>query len=425
MQFENVTCPHCGLLCDDLSVEVADFTVQLTDATHPCAQAFTNASIPSDVLPTPLVLGKPATEEQALEKAATLLRASKLPSVNGLITDVQACREAVALTEKIGGVIDHANGRSIRKGTAVMQRIGEVRTTLAEVRNRADCVIIFGSAVTERFPRLKERILTPEKSLGSESSIHKKIFILDISNNGETRCESKDSITHIFLNYPLLESLVYRFQEVVTRPKEYFIEHNAESDPEHDKDTKQLFSLLDTILNSQYTTLIWSVGDFNQESAEHTVQALTESIKTLMQKIRCVGLPLGGSKGEVTANHVATWQTGVPLPVSFTQDSPIHNPVLFDGMKILENQETDCLVWISTYNPDDVPPTYAIPTIVFGHPNMKCESAEVYLPVGVPGIDHRGLACRTDNVATLPLHKIRDSKLPAASDLLNKLIKLL
>ena len=52
---------------------------------------------------------------------------------------------------------------------------------------------------------------------------------------------------------------------------------------------------------------------------------------------------------------------------------------------------------------------------------MKCESADVYLPVGVPGIDHRGLACRTDSVATLPLHKLRDSKLPIASDLLNKL----
>ncbi|NNC68268.1 MAG: formylmethanofuran dehydrogenase subunit B, partial [Gammaproteobacteria bacterium] len=197
------------------------------------------------------------------------------------------------------------------------------------------------------------------------------------------------------------------------------------SDPEHDKDTKQLFSILDTILKSQYTTIIWSIGDFNQESAEHTVQALTESIKTLMNKVRCVALPLGGSKGEVTASQVATWQTGVPLPVSFTQDSPIHNPVLFDGANMLKNQEADCLLWIATYNSDDIPPKHNIPTIVFGHPNMKCETADVYLPVGVPGIDHRGLACRTDSVATLPLHKIRDSKLPAASDLLNKLIKLI
>ena len=59
--------------------------------------------------------------------------------------------------------------------------------------------------------------------------------------DGITHCETNDNVMQIYLNYPLLESLVYRFQEVVTRPKEYFIEHNSETDPEHDKDTKQLF----------------------------------------------------------------------------------------------------------------------------------------------------------------------------------------
>jgi len=425
MQFENVTCPHCGLLCDDLSIEVTDLSVKLTDPAHPCSSHFTNATIDKDSFPEPLISGKAVSEQQALEKAAELLRGAKLPLINGLITDIQACREAVEITEKLSGVLDHANGRAIRKGTAVMQRIGEVRTTLAEVRNRADCVIIFGSDVTNRFPRLQERILMPEKSLGTENSTHKKIFIIDIAKDGKTSCEVKDNITHILLNYPLLESVIYRFQEVVTRPKEYFSENADGNHQEHDKDTKHLFDILETILSSQYTTIIWSAGDFNQESAEHTIQALTESVKTLMDKIRCVALPLGGSKGEITASQVATWQTGVPLPVSYTGETPIHNPVLFDGMTMLQNNEADCLLWISTYNSSDIPPKHNAPTIVFGHPNMKCESADVFIPVGVPGIDHRGLACRTDNVATLPLQAIRNSKLSAASEVLNKLIKLL
>lgn len=428
MQFENVTCPHCGLLCDDLSIEVTDLTVRLTDPSHPCSKPFADASL--NTLPTPLVSGKKVSEEQALKKAEELLRAAKLPLVSGLIADVQMNREAIALTEKLGGVIDHKNGRSIRKSAAVMQRIGEVKTTLSEVRNRADCVVIFGAGVLPRFPRLMERVLTPaktlnEKLLDNDNSKHKKIFILDVSSDGATHCETEGNISRINLNYPLLESLVYRFQEVVTRPKEYFIEHNPETDPEHDQDTQQLFKLLETITTSQYTTIIWSVSDFKQESAEHTVQALTESIKTLMKKVRCVALPLGGSKGEVSASHVATWQTGVPLPVSFTQGAPTHNPVLYDGTNMLHNAEADCLLWIAAYSSDDTPPKHNIPTIVLGHPNMKCDSADVFIPVGVPGIDHRGLACRTDSVATLPLRAIRTSKLPAASDLLNKLTKLI
>lgn len=424
MTFENVTCTHCGLLCDDLSVEVTDLSVRLSDASHPCGKPFADASIANNSLSSAHISGQPVSEQQALDKAAALLRAAKLPLINGLIADVQACREAVALTEKLSGVLDHANGRSIRKSVAVMQRIGEVKTTLAEVRNRADCIVIFGADVANRFPRLKQRILSPDKTLGSGNTDNKKIFVLDASKDDATHIETDNNVTTIYLNYPKLESVIYRFQEVVTRPKEYFIEHNAETDPEHDKDTQQLFNILDTILSSQYTTLIWSVSDFNQESAEHTVQALTESIKTLMKTIRCVGLPLGGSKAEITASQVATWQTGVPLPVSYTQGTPVHNPILYDGQSMLENQEADCLLWVSTYNSEDIPPKHNGPTIVLGHPNMKCESAEVYLPVGVPGIDHRGLACRTDGVATLPLHKVRDSKLPPASDLLRKLIEL-
>jgi len=272
-------------------------------------------------------------------------------------------------------------------------------------------------------------VLTPEKTLNekllsNDNAKNKTIFILDVSADGETHCKTEGNISYINLNYPLLESLVYRFQEVVTRPKEYFIEHTSETDPEHDKDTQQLFTILDTILNSQYTTIIWSVTDFNQESAEHTVQALTESVKTLMKKVRCVALPLSGSKGENTASQVTTWQTGVPLPVSFAQGTPVHNPVLYDGESMLQNAEADALLWISTYNQDDIAPKHGIPTIVLGHPNMNCKDADVYLPVGIPGIDHRGLACRTDNVATLPLQALRSSKLPTANELLSKLTKM-
>ena len=425
MQFEKVTCVNCGLLCDDLTVEVNDLAVQLSEQNHPCSNYFTHASIDSTALPKPLIAGKPASEEQALKKAAELLNSARQPLVSGLIADVQACREAIALTEKLGGVIDHANGSTIRKSTAVMQRIGEVKTTLAEVKNRADCIVIFGENVTNKFPRLMQRILSPKKTLGVENTNNKKIFILDVAEDGIMHCKTENNIMHVKLNYPLLESIIYRFQEVVTRPKEYFIEHNAENDPEHDQDTKQLFSILDTILTSQYTTLIWSVSNFNNESAEHTVQALTESIKTLMKKVRCVGLPLSGSQAEITANQVVTWQTSVPLPISYANGTPVHNPVLFDGAKMLANKETDCLLWISTYNAEDVPPKYDNPTIVLGHPNMQCEHAEVYLPVGVPGIDHRGLACRSDSVVTLPLQKIRNSKLPSADGLLKQLTALI
>ena len=413
MQFEHVTCPHCGLLCDDLTVNVSDQSLQLVSPAHAhCTKAFEDASIDGEI-PTPLVDGKPAALEQAIAKAAEILQVSSQPLINGLIADVQTCRNALALTEKIRGVVDHANGKSMRCSTAVMQKLGVVHTTLAEVRNRADCVIIFGSKLLERFPRLNDRVLLPNKSLGLDSSINKKIYILELAKDGNfTATEEDNNVTRLNLEFPLMEALVYRLQEVFTHP-EYI--------SQIDHTTQALIDLHQTILSSNYTTFIWSLADFNKDSAEHTVQALTETIKFLMAKVRCVGLPLGGSKGELTANQVATWQTGVSLPVAFMDGSPKHNPTRYDGMNVLQNKEADCLVWIATYSPEDSPPTTDIPTILIGHPKMQCGQASVFIPVGIPGIDYSGLACRTDHVATLPLRKLRNANLPTANEVIQKL----
>ncbi len=417
MQFDNITCPHCGLLCDDISVQIDNLSVQVIQPTDTfCTRSLTDASLTQELLPSANVDGNDVSLEQALEKACEILRNSVMPLISGLIADVQACRSAIALTEKLNGVIDHANGSATRYASAVMQRNGEVRTTLAEVRNRADCVIVFGNSIFDKFPRLQDRILSPTKTLGCEQSKEKKIFVLDLANSTlATKNTDVHNITHLNLEFPLLESLVYRLQEVVTKPSDYFTDC--------DNTTAQLLELKETILKSQYTTFIWTGGDFKQESAEQTVQALYESIKILMRQVRVVGLPLGGSKGEVSANQVATWQTGVPLPVSFTTGVPIHDPALYDAKMMLHNKEADSLLWISTYLSTDTPPETDTPTIVLGHPKMNCPQANVYIPTGVPGIDHKGLACRTDSVATLPLHSVRNSGLLSADIILNKIIQ--
>jgi formylmethanofuran dehydrogenase subunit B len=416
MQFEHVTCPHCGILCDDLTIEVSESSLKPLNVDHPkCTRGFTEASFDSANQPSAKIDGNNVSLDEAINKAAEILQSSSQPLVSGLIADVQACREAVALTEKISGVIDHANGQFIRANIAVLQRIGKVKTTLAEVRNRADHVIIFGAEVLDQFPRLLDRILTPQKSLGTKNTTNKTITIID----SQAQQDAGNSFDQAIINYlrldvPSLESVIQTLQSITQSPDQD-LEEECEA-------TKSLKSVYQKILDSQYTTIIWNTGLLDTETAEQSVQAITLSIKTLMKEIRCVGLPLGGSKGEITASQVATWQTGVPLPVAFMSGTPVHDPVLYNGSTMLENNEADSLVWISTYSADDVPPVTDVPSIVLGHPNMQVsENTAVFIPVGVPGIDNRGLACRTDSVATLPLQKIRSNDLPVASDVLNKI----
>ena len=208
-----------------------------------------------------------------------------------------------------------------------------------------------------------------------------------------------------------LDSIIQALQNV--------IENNSATAA--DDNLQILHKLRDQIYQKNYTVLIWSTSLLDAEAAEQTIQSITLSIKKVMQDVRCVGMPLGGSKGEITASQVVTWQAGVPLPVAFMSGVPQHDPVLYNGPEMLEKQEADAMLWLSTYRSTDTPPACDIPTVVIGHANMRCDDAAVFIPVGIPGIDTRGLACRTDSVATLPLLKIRDIGLPHASDVIEKI----
>ena len=57
--------------------------------------------------------------------------------------------------------------------------------------------------------------------------------------------------------------------------------------------------------------------------------------------------------------------------------------------------------------------------VVLGTPGIKLNcTPRVYIPVGTPGVDHAGVIIRVDTVVSLPLRKLRQSKLPRAADVL-------
>ncbi|MEY3885482.1 MAG: hypothetical protein RIS87_1257, partial [Pseudomonadota bacterium] len=51
---------------------------------------------------------------------------------------------------------------------------------------------------------------------------------------------------------------------------------------------------------------------------------------------------------------------------------------------------------------------------------FECEP-DVFIPVGIPGIDHAGAIARMDNVVSLPLKKVRESTLPTLSYVLTQI----
>ena len=104
---KNATCTFCGCVCDDIELH-ADGE-RIVKAKNACSlgDAWFKHHPAEHVFPDALVDGKPAPLDAAIEAAATYLYEANMPLVYGLSNiTCEAQREAVALAESIGGVID-------------------------------------------------------------------------------------------------------------------------------------------------------------------------------------------------------------------------------------------------------------------------------------------------------------------------------
>jgi formylmethanofuran dehydrogenase subunit B len=103
----NATCTFCGCVCDDIELHTeGDRIVKAKNACSLGDSWFKNHTA-ERLYPDALIDGKPATVEAAVEAAAGFLYDANMPLVYGLSNvTCEAQREAVALSELIGGVVD-------------------------------------------------------------------------------------------------------------------------------------------------------------------------------------------------------------------------------------------------------------------------------------------------------------------------------
>jgi formylmethanofuran dehydrogenase subunit B len=104
---KNATCTFCGCVCDDIELHAeGDRIVKAARACSLGDSWFKNHTA-ERLYPDALIDGQPATVDAAIEAAAGFLNAANMPLVYGLSNiTCEAQREAVALAELIGGVVD-------------------------------------------------------------------------------------------------------------------------------------------------------------------------------------------------------------------------------------------------------------------------------------------------------------------------------
>lgn len=416
-EITEVPSPFCGIGSDDLSIQVDGITLKVT--ANGCAvnsplfeQAITDVK--------PRVDGRETSLEAAIARAAELLRDKNLPVIGGCATDVNGMRGLLALADRLGAVVDNMNFVGGRNNFLALQDSGWMNTTLAEVKNRCDLLLVVGTDLETFAPRFFERYLWAEAMFLADPSQRQVIYLGKApSGAASTSPDGRKAQVYECAQADLPEVMAVLRALVKNQPiRTETVAGLAVAD---------LQALADQLKAAQYGVVTWAAGALAYSQAELTVQMLSEMIKDINnQNIRCSGLPLGGKEGDQTANQVCGWTAGFPARTRFSRGYPEYDPFLNDSCLLLANGEADALVWVQAFNANATPPTTHLPTIVVGRSGMVFEKEpEVFIPVGTPGIDHAGHAYRMDNVVAIRLKKLRDSDLPSTADVLNAITQVL
>ncbi|MFZ2450150.1 MAG: formylmethanofuran dehydrogenase subunit B [Methylovulum miyakonense] len=410
-EITEVPSPFCGIGTDDLSIQVDGVSLKVT--ANGCAvntPLFEHAITDT----RPRVDGKEASLEAAVAKAADLLKGTKLPVIGGCATDVNGMRGLLALADRCGAVVDNMNFVGARNNFLALQDSGWMNTTLAEVKNRCDLLLVVGTDPEAFAPRFFERYLWTE-AMFLEDTNQRQVIYLGKAPSGAASTSPNGNKAH------LLECATADLPEVMAVLRALVKKQPIRAESVAGIAVSELQAIADQLKAAKYGVVTWAAGALAYSQAELTVQMLSEMVKDLNdQNVRCSGLPLAGKEGDQTANQVCGWTTGYPARTRFSRGYPEYDPFLNDSRELLANGEADALVWVQAFNPVSVPPVTDLPTIVVGRSGMTfTKEPDVFIPVGTPGIDHAGHAYRMDNVVAIRLKKLRDSGLPSTADVLN------
>ena len=405
----DVPCPFCGLACDDLVVEVGDPGTRVVANGCERSRRMFGTSVGDGAAAR--IAGAPATLADAIERAAGVLRDARQPTFGGLATDVAGIRATLALAERLGGAVDHLGSRALVRNMRVLQDRGALTTTFAEVRNRADLIVVAGTDVVSRFPRFFERVAFGDAMFVRDRD-REVVFVgghavqppAVASPPRHIRCDNR-ALAEVF---GALRALC-----VGTMPPRADVGGVP---------LTELVQLAQRMQDARYGVLAWAAADLDFPHAALAIEAMVACVSALNERTRFSSLPLGGNEADITANQVCLWQTGFPVRTSFAGGVVDHDADRYALEALLAHDETDALVWISSFDAALAPPPSRVPTIVLGRSGMSVVPVPaVQIDVATPGLDRAGHFFRGDAVVAVRLRRITSTPLPGVAEVLERI----
>ncbi|MGH8520523.1 MAG: formylmethanofuran dehydrogenase subunit B [Gammaproteobacteria bacterium] len=414
---EHATCTFCGCVCDDMDLTVDLDAKRITKAKNACTLGrawFAEHTI--EDRPYALIDGKAATTEEAVEAAAQILVAARLPIIYGLSdTTCEAQRQAVAICDLMHGNIDTTTSVCHGPSGIAFQGVGESTATLGEIKNRADLVVYWGGNPAESHPRHFTRYaVTPKGRYIPNGRKDRYVVLVDV------RRTPSAPVADLFIQIKPGHDfeLLWALRAFVKGRK---------VDPNLAERTGVPLATMEDLVrrmkSCRYGVLFFGMGLTMTRGRHFNSGAVLALATDLNEFTHFVAKPVRGHGNVTGADNVVSWQTGYPFGVNFSRGYPRFNPGEFTTVDLLARGEADAAMIIAS-DPGSNFPRPAIehmkriPVIVLDtKPTDTTQLARVAFTTSTYGINTSGTVYRMDDVP-ITLRQAFESPYPSDEEVL-------
>jgi len=413
---KGVTCPFCGVTCDDLEVHVENNEIK--EVKNACVLGRDTFLHHRKGLATPRIDGKPATVDACIETAVDILAAARYPLIYGLdSTEMHAQRKAVELADLLGANIDHTSSVCHAPSLQAMQTVGLPTCTVGEVKNRADLVIFWGCNPAEAHPRHATRYsVTARGMLTPQGRKDRTVIHVDVRKTPSTRMADAFMQIRPHSDYEIFSVLTALVKG-----------HAIEAEEVGGVPTQEWRNLVDLMKDADYGIVYWGMGLTMTRGKYMNIVALLRLCQEMHRFTKFQGAPLRGHGNVVGMAQVLTWQTGFPFAVNLSRGYPRYNPGEFSVADLLARREIDAALVIGADAVGNFPDAAAthiksIPLIaVDPKESDTTRVARVVIPAAQAAVAADGVAYRMDHIP-LPMKKVVESPYPSDREILQRII---
>lgn len=397
MKIEDVVCPFCGCLCDDLVVEVEG--TRVVSVENGCTLA--NEKFMGDHrLKSPIRRAGKRWEEtsynEAIRETAEILCDADRPLLYGWSgTHGEAQSIGIHLAELLGALVD--NTSTVCHGPSIMaiQEVGHPGCTLGQVKNRADVIVYWGTNPIDAHPRHMSRYTTfADGFFLKEAFRDRKVIVVDVRKTESANIADEFVKIQPGGDYAVLSAL-----RAIVMGKRGIIPLSVSG-----VSREQLFRVADLLLSAKFGAIFFGLGLTMSPGKYKNIRNAIELTEELNRHTKYTISPMRGHWNVYGSNEVFTWISGYPYAVDFARGIAFYNPGETTSVDVLRRKECDACLVVASDPGAHFPKACAehlakIPTIqIDPHTNATTHLSRIQIPVAVTGIDAEGTAYRMDGV---------------------------